>query len=65
MKPIRPHTRARSELYDAQRSASRTSNGNTDAEMNAILLTRATAAASHQAYFGTDKEAKCKATATA
>jgi len=41
------------------------SNGNTDAEMNAILSwTRATAAASHQVYFGTDKEAVRKATAT-
>jgi hypothetical protein len=41
------------------------SNGNADAEMNAILSwTRATAAASHQVYFGTDKEAVRKATAT-
>ncbi len=40
-------------------------NGNTDAEMNAILSwTRATAAASHEVYFGTDKEAVRKATAT-
>ncbi len=41
------------------------SNGNTDAEMNAILSwTRATAAASHEVYFGTDKEAVRKATTT-
>ncbi|MEK7996228.1 MAG: hypothetical protein AAB403_20705, partial [Planctomycetota bacterium] len=40
-------------------------NGAPDAEMNAILSwTRATAAASHQVYFGTDKEAVRKATAT-
>ena len=41
------------------------SNGNIDAEMNAILSwTRATAAASHEVYFGTDKETVRKATAT-
>jgi hypothetical protein len=40
-------------------------NGAADAEMNAILSwTRSAAAASHQVYFGTDKEAVRKATAT-
>jgi hypothetical protein len=40
-------------------------NGNADAEMNAILSwTRSAAAASHQVYFGTDKEAVRKATVT-
>ncbi len=41
------------------------SNGNADAEMNAILSWTASAsAASHQVYFGTDKEAVRKADAT-
>jgi len=41
------------------------SNGNADAEMNAILSwTPSTSAASHQVYFGTDKEAVRKADAT-
>ena len=40
-------------------------NGAPDAEMNAVLIwTRSAAAASHQVYFGTDKEAVRKATAT-
>jgi len=40
-------------------------NGNTDAEMNTILSwTKSTAAASHEVYFGTDKDAVRKATAT-
>ena len=40
-------------------------NGNSDAEMNAVLSwTRSVSAASHQVYFGTDKEAVRKAGTT-